>query len=261
MIRAVAEHRQSKIKHWDRFWEISGRIEDVYSNVGRVTEQITRFVSPKGKLVLEVGAGSGRDGINLARLGASVVSLDYSMKSLGLVGSQAGGNDSLSPCCADAFELPFESGTFDIVFHQGLLEHFRNPDDLVAENARVLKRGGYLLIDVPQRYHYYTLIKHLLIPLGLWFAGWETEYSVTELENLVEKHSFSIVSSYGEWFNPPIWYMMLRKGLLRLGVRLPMYPRLFSAVRRLFGGLRSRLLRTRWALRTTVVVGTIAVKK
>ena len=46
-------------------------------------------------------------------------------------------------CCGDAFALPFADGTFDVVFHQGLLEHFRNPDDLIAENARVLKPGGY----------------------------------------------------------------------------------------------------------------------
>ena len=164
-------------------------------------------------------------------------------------------------CCGDAFALPFADGTFDVVFHQGLLEHFRNPDDLIAENARVLKPGGYLLVDVPQRWHYYTVIKHLLIALRLWFAGWEREYSVAELEGMLRRHSFSVVSSYGEWFNPPIWYRMLRRGLVSLGVTLPMYPRFFAVLGRAFGNAREAFLKKRVALYTTVVVGTIARKE
>jgi SAM-dependent methyltransferase len=210
--------------------------------------------------VLEVGAGSGRDGLMLARGGARVVSLDYSLPSLRLIKAQAAGDGSLSACCGDAFALPFADGTFDIVFHQGLLEHFRNPDDLIAENARVLKPGGYLLVDVPQRWHYYTVIKHILIALRLWFAGWEREYSVGELEGMLRRHSFSVVSSYGEWFNPPIWYRMLRRALVRLGVTIPMYPRFFAALGKAFSGAREAFLKRRAALYTTVVIGTIARK-
>jgi SAM-dependent methyltransferase len=213
-----------------------------------------------GLRVLEVGAGSGRDGLALAGLGAGVVSLDYSLPSLRLIKAQAAAADSLAVCCGDAFALPFADGTFDVVFHQGLLEHFRNPDDLIAENARVLKPGGYLLVDVPQRWHYYTAIKHLLIALRLWFAGWEREYSVAELEGILRRHSFSVVSSYGEWFNPPIWYRMLRRGLAPAGLRLPMYPRVFAALGGAFKGAREAFLKRRVALYTTVVVGTIARK-
>ncbi|HEY5133196.1 MAG TPA: class I SAM-dependent methyltransferase [Candidatus Krumholzibacteriaceae bacterium] len=236
-------------------------MEDVYSNEGRVAGRIARAAVVFGMRVLEVGAGSGRDGILLAECGARVVALDYSIPSLRLIKAQTPEVGTLAVCCGDAFALPFADGTFDIVFHQGLLEHFRNPGDLIAENARVLKPGGYILVDVPQRWHYYTVIKHLLIALRLWFAGWEREYSVGELERLLRAHSFSIVSSYGEWFNPPIWYRMLRRGLIRAGVTLPMYPRVLTALGSAFGGLRKALLGKRFALYTTVVVGTIARKE
>ncbi len=164
------------------------------------------------------------------------------------------------PVCGDAFALPFPDETFDVVFHQGLLEHFRNAGGLVAENARVLKRGGLVLVDVPQRYHYYTVVKHALMAFHLWFAGWEREYSIGELERLLRAHSFSIVSAYGEWFNPPIWYRMLRRGLAPLGANLPMYPRVFSAFGSAFRGLGQRLLARREFLYTTVVIGVIARK-
>ena len=78
---------------------------------------------------------------------------------------------------------------------------------------------------------------------------------------MLRRHSFSVVSSYGEWFNPPIWYRMLRRGLVRLGITLPMYPRLFTAIGRAFGGAREAFLRRRLALYTTVVIGTIARKE
>jgi ubiquinone/menaquinone biosynthesis C-methylase UbiE len=251
---------KSERRHWDRFWERAHGVEDVYSNEGRVAGRIARLGPLSGKRVLEVGAGSGRDGIMLSRIGAEVVSLDYSLVSLRLIKTQLGEGSSLSVCCGDAFALPFPDGAFDVVFHQGLLEHFRNPDDLITEHARVLKPGGLMLVDVPQRYHYYTALKHLLIACRCWFAGWEREYSVGELERMLRKHSFSIVSSYGEWFNPPIWYRMLRRGARSLGVSLPMQPGIFSALGKTFARAREALLKKRWALYTTVVVGTIARK-
>jgi hypothetical protein len=54
---------------------------------------------------------------------------------------------------------------------------------------------------------------------------------------------------------------MLRRAVAATGLRLPMYPRPFTFLRRHFGRLRSRLLRKRWILYTTVVVGTLARKE
>jgi len=253
--------RSSNREHWDKFWESADRVEEVYSNEGRVSSELSGVLDISGKLILEVGAGTGRDGIMLSRMGGKVVSLDYSSESLRLIRDGLKPEDNVYPCCGDAFSLPFPDETFDVVFHQGLLEHFRNPDDLIAENVRVLKKGGLLLVDVPQKYHYYTLIKHILILLNKWFAGWECEYSIAKLESLLRKHSLKVVKSYGDWFNPPIWYRMLRKGFLSLGIKLPMYPWVFTVFRKLFAPLRNFLLKKRFILYTTLVIGAIGVKK
>ncbi len=155
----------------------------------------------------------------------------------------------------------YQANTFDLVCSFQTLDHLSDPLEVLRIAHGVLKPGGIMLVDVPQRYHYYTVVKHILIALRLWFAGWEREYSAGELERLLRRHSFSIVSSYGEWFNPPMWYRMLRRGLLRAGITLPMYPRAFAAIGKAFGGLRETLSRRRFALYTTVVVGTIARKE
>lgn len=253
--------RISKRKHWDEFWDSAENVDEVYSNEGRVEYHLKRVVPPAGKWMLEVGAGTGRDGIELARQGAFVVSLDYSPSSLRMIRSQLAGGERVFLCCGDARALPFRDGVFDVVFHQGLLEHFRAPEELIAENHRVLRHEGLVLVDVPQRYHYYTLVKHIMIALGRWFAGWETEYSVGQLERLLRTHSFSIVRSYGEWLNPPIWFRMLRRALLPIGIRLPMYPALFGWVRRRSAGIRRAVLGTRFGMYTALVIGSIARKR
>jgi SAM-dependent methyltransferase len=127
--------------------------------------------------------------------------------------------------CGDATKLPFAAGSFDVVYHQGLLEHFRRPEDVLDENLRVLKTGGILLVDVPQKYHYYTLLKHLMMAFGKWFAGWETEFTVGALVRLVEGRGARVLGVQGHGMSPPIWYRALRRVLLGFRLRLPMYPR------------------------------------
>ncbi len=49
----------------------------------------------------------------------------------------------------DAHFLPFQEEIFIAVLCQGLLEHTRNPERVVAEIYRCLKRGGYVYAEVP----------------------------------------------------------------------------------------------------------------
>src|SRR5262245_56773044 len=140
--------RASEKRHWERFWAESAQIQDVYDNGGRVIRGITQVVDPAGARILEVGAGSGRDSLELQQRGAEVWVVDYTPSALQLIARQAGGT-RLRHVCGNAFQLPFATASFDVVFHQGLLEHFRNPADMLRENARVLRPGGWLLVDVP----------------------------------------------------------------------------------------------------------------
>jgi SAM-dependent methyltransferase len=50
---------------------------------------------------------------------------------------------------ADAHELPFENDSFDSVIMQAVIEHLHSPKLAVDEAFRVLKKGGYLYLEVP----------------------------------------------------------------------------------------------------------------
>ncbi|MCP4293241.1 MAG: methyltransferase domain-containing protein [bacterium] len=256
--------RSSTPEHWQKFWEEADTLDldDVYGTDGRLVREITGLGDLTGKRVLEVGAGTGRDAVALARAGAEVLTLDYVPGSLGLTIKAAGlSGVTVSPVCGDGTGSPFADNTFDVVFHQGLLEHFRDPLPMLRDNIRILKPGGTLVVDVPQTFHYYTLGKRFLIVINKWFAGWETEFTIDELENLVEAEGLTVTRSYGDWMVPGLWYRAVRKIILtRTGKKLPMHPEPVPFLARLGGKWRQLFARTRLSLYTTPTIGVVARK-
>jgi SAM-dependent methyltransferase len=254
--------RKSTEAHWTRFWRERAAIDDVYPTEGRVVEPILAETSVRGKRVLEVGAGSGRDSVALAEAGAIAILLDYSMASLEVargVATRAGRPVHLVR--ADALRMPFRDASIDVVFHQGLLEHFRDPLPLLRENVRVLAADGVLLVDVPQRFHLYTVLKHLLIALGRWFAGWETEFTIGELEGLMREAGVTVTRRYGSWMVPGLLYRSIRVVLLRSRVaRLPLYPPPVPVLSRLASAARDRFRKTRMSFYTYFVIGALGRK-
>lgn len=217
--------RESTKSHWDSYWQAHGDPHATYDNDDRVLSPICALGELSGKRVLEVGAGSGRDSIELARRGALVTVIDYVPSSLSVVAANAeSAGVSLDLVCGDATNMPFLEGTFDIVFHQGLMEHFRDPNPLLQDNRRVLKPGGHVVIDVPQRWHIYTVGKKVLIAMDKWFAGWETEYSIRELSRIVEGQGFEVTGRFGDWMVPGFFYRAFRYSLRPLRIYLPRQP-------------------------------------
>jgi len=75
--------------------------------------------------------------------------IDYVRSSLDVVGSERGpGRVRLNLVCGDGTRMPFPRH-LRRGLPQGLLEHFRDPGPLLQDNRRVLRRGGHVVIDVP----------------------------------------------------------------------------------------------------------------
>ena len=253
--------RESTKSHWDAYWQEHVDPHGTYDNDDRVLSPIMKLGDIQGKRVLEVGAGSGRDSIELARAGARVTVIDYVRSSLDVVARNAEkAGVTLHLVCGDGTRMPFPEDTFDVVFHQGLMEHFRDPDPLLADNRRVLKPGGHVVIDVPQRWHIYTVGKKVLIAMNRWFAGWETEYSIRELAHLVERQGFEVTDRFGDWMIPGFFYRAFRYTLRPFGVHLPRYPRSLGPITRLGEGWRNWFRKRPLSYWTFAMIGVVGKK-
>ncbi|HUK62463.1 MAG TPA: class I SAM-dependent methyltransferase [Dongiaceae bacterium] len=250
--------RRSTLGHWESYWRGHPDIEDTYSTGDRLVREVLADGDVRGRRVLEVGAGSGRDTLGLVRAGARGFVLDYSPASLAIVQRLAREQGIVVELVrADALAMPFRDGAFDVVFHQGLLEHFRDPMPLLRENARITRPGGRVVVDVPQTFHLYTVMKQALIAMNRWFAGWETQFSPAGLEHRCAAAGLRVRRTYGDWMVPGLAYRVLRELLKRVHVRLPLEPRV-PVLTDLGRRVRERLRGRRWALYTCHVIGTVA---
>jgi hypothetical protein len=75
---------------------------------------------------------------------------------------------------ASILDMPFADGAFDLVWNEGVLEHFQPADyqKAISEMVRVTRK--YILIDVPYaKSKPYVLSKKWLEQNGLWVWGYE----------------------------------------------------------------------------------------
>lgn len=195
-------HISEQVHSWDELWRTRKRLY-VYRNVVKIADEFLGGLS--GHNVLEVGCGRGATLLELARRGANVVGLDYSEEAIALCRklSETGGTADRSTFVkADAQNMPFHDESFDFVFSVGLIEHFEDPTGILAEQYRVLRNGGYFLVQVPQKYSLYTILKKALIRIGKWpYGGWETEFSDQEISALVREAGLEprYVTGYGSF--------------------------------------------------------------
>lgn len=254
--------RTSGRKHWDDFWKRDRDLDEIYDNDGRIPHELLKRMDIRDAVVVEVGAATARDSVILAENGAVSIALDYSLEALRLAREAAQRTGArLLLVCGDALALPFREDSIDLVFHQGVLEHFRDPLPLLRENVRVVKEGGKVLVDVPQTVHVYTLIKKILIAMNVWFAGWETQFTPGQLAELLMETGLEPEITYGRFFSPSLAYRILRELLMKLGIRMPLRPVLLSPVHRFRQNLRRRIEASFLGPRLGYVVGIIAGKK
>jgi len=249
-------------ENWENFWRDQENIHEVYSNEDRIYLNLIKVADINGKKILEVGAGSGRDSFRLAQEMGMVYVLDYSPQALKIVKNLNTENASrVYLIQGDAFQIPIPDASMDIVFHQGLMEHFKDPMPLLKEHFRILKPGGFLLVDVPQKYHVYTVIKQILIFFNKWFAGWETQFSLPELKKLTKEAGFSVCHQYGRWMRPSLFYRILRELLKKANIKLAHYPKGFKYTRKMRDWLRDKFIAQPWAYYTFLDIGVIGQKK
>jgi ubiquinone/menaquinone biosynthesis C-methylase UbiE len=115
---------------------------------------VLEYLEPvEGKRILEIACGRGGFSRLLAGRGARVTGSDFSHAALTIAGGKAEdiSSDTQSPhfVQADAHQLPYRDGTFDIIISCETIEHLLNPAAALGEMARVCRSGGTLYLTTP----------------------------------------------------------------------------------------------------------------
>jgi SAM-dependent methyltransferase len=159
-----------------------------------------------GARVLDAACGEGYGSALLADVAADVIGVDIDQASITHARARYATKARLHYECADATQLPFADGAFDLVVSFETLEHLTEQERLLAGFTRVLATGGTLLISSPDKRNYSEL------------AGFRNEFHVRELyrEELLDliKPHFPHVRVYAQklLFQSALWALDAQGG-------------------------------------------------
>lgn len=116
---------------------------------GFVVESVPLLRKNKCKRILDIGCGTGRHTVYLAKKGFFVIGLDISEEALEKTKKWAAGVRNCYFVKADMERLPFTDGYFDAVLSIVAIEHARigKIRRTLKEIHRVLRKGGIFLVQ------------------------------------------------------------------------------------------------------------------
>lgn len=138
------------------FWDRGGReYED------RVEEgAIRRLLPDRGELLLEVGAGAGR---NTQRYKGyrRIVLLDYSLTQLKQAQERLGNRDRFTYVAGDVYQLPFTAALFDGATMIRTLHHMQQPALALGEIRRVMQNQSPFLLEYANKQNLKAIFRYL----------------------------------------------------------------------------------------------------
>lgn len=159
--------------------------------------------------VLDVGTGAGHTALRFAPWVKRVVAIDITDAMLRKAAELAFQRDTLNieMSIADAEDLPFDDGAFDLVTCRLAMHHFAHPRRALREFVRVLKTPGTLgfadnvTVEDPDAAEYYNVFERLRDP------SHAMVFSMTQLCELVEDaglrirwmHEFEKAIEFHDW--------------------------------------------------------------
>jgi SAM-dependent methyltransferase len=157
-------------------------------------------ISVRNALVLDLGCGSGGYSDAMAGRGACVVSVDLHRPKASLSNFVV----------ADATQLPFDAGSFSLVFCASLIEHTPEPPRLLAQIRQVLAPGGFVYLSFPPFYS--PVGGHQFKPYHLLGERWALRLSGRKVD--------SFATACGDWGLYPLTVRRARQLFSEAGLKI-----------------------------------------
>lgn len=214
------ESRGDYHRHLDPHWSYA----PIYARKLRWVDRVFQGIR-KDARILDVGAGEGALVERYRGLGYDVVGVDSAY-------------ESAQVTRADLLSLPFERESFDVVLCLDVLEHVEllSQPQAVAEIARVTKRGGKLLLSVPNLAHLHSRLRFLLTGALSRTSAVERhpgDRPLCEYLRILSDAGFSIDRQSGIFPTLPFAFRAVNRNPAKLGWLIPVLDALVP-----FPGLR-----------------------
>lgn len=139
------------------FWEQGGRAyEDRAEAIA-----LKRMLPKSGKLMLEVGAGAGRNTPRYAGFERIVV-MDYSTTQLAQAQERLGRSDKYIYVAADVYRLPFRPGLFDGATMIRVLHHMADAPKALAQIQSTLQPGATFILEFANKLNLKAILRYWL---------------------------------------------------------------------------------------------------
>lgn len=189
-----------------KYWNLW--IENKKENLNKdLIEQIIHIIrEPRNKKIIEVGPGRGDDILFLGKLGAKVAVLDFAKKVLDIMKKKADKENIKISLIFSNCENIILQDTFDLVYSQGLLEHFTEPSKILKEQKKLIEKGK-ILIDIPNKFGFYVIFmrfKSKMVSLiknkNINYLKGQKNYSFWDIKRWAKENKLKICHSYGRDF-------------------------------------------------------------
>lgn len=139
------------------FWDKGGRAyEDRTEAIA-----LKRLLPRSGRLMLELGAGAGR---NTPRYRGfeQIVLLDYSRTQLAQAQGRLGTSEKYVYVAADIYRLPFVDALFDAATMIRALHHMADAPRALGQVRKVLQPGGAFILEFANKVNLKAILRYLL---------------------------------------------------------------------------------------------------
>jgi len=139
------------------FWEQGERqYEDQVEAIA-----LQRLLPAEGNLLLELGAGAGRNTPRYAGF-RQVVLLDYSLTQLQQAQQRLGENEQYIYVAADIYHLPFVEGLFDCATMIRTLHHMAEPAKALQQVRNSLQGGATFILEYANKHNLKAILRYVL---------------------------------------------------------------------------------------------------
>jgi len=191
---------------WSNSWQDVKSLDEIYKSYGgkSVIWCLQKFLKYERKeAVLDIGCGAGFYFRSLKELGyKELYGLEYdkeNIKKAKYLNRKIAGLNIIEGDIRYVPEI-FEENYFDAVMSLGLVEHFIYPIDIIRRLIKIVKKGGLLILEMPNFrncfFYHYNLRRRERLPFQLWWGVKEWRGILKEMANC-ELEEIQTIDIYG----------------------------------------------------------------